>query len=300
MLVRSASYSRSISAKFIAANLAIAAIFAVTSAPALADTIYVNNRVGDDQADGRTSERTDPHTGPVATIRRALEIATTSGTISIAKTDKPYDEAIELYGRRHSGMEHLRFTIEGNGAIFDGSLAVAPDGWRKVGNNLWKLTPRRKGYFQLLLNGQVLPEHVVTAQATSRPEIPEGKWSVYRGSIYFHSKPREYVPLMPFRIAYRDVGLTLYRVRNVTIRNLTFQHFRIDGISAPDHCSGVTLENVSSLENGRAGVAVGGSSDVVISNCRVEGNRKESVLVSTRGNAAVEESTLNVPPTIGK
>jgi hypothetical protein len=265
-----------------------------------ADTIFVNNRVGDDTADGRSDTRTDPHTGPVASIQRALELADVGSVISIAKTENPYYGSVKMFGRQHSGMSNFPFTIEGNGAIIDGSIAVAPEGWRKVGPDLWKLAPRRKGFFQLMLDGAVVPELPVPATAKAMPEVPVGQWCVWRGSIYYHANPRDYVPLQSFRIAFEDVGLTLYSVRNVTVRNLTFQRFRIDGVSAPDLSKNITLENVTSIENGRAGVAASGASQMLLRNCNLSGNRKEALLLTGRGSAKVEESTLSEPPTMAK
>jgi hypothetical protein len=286
-------------ARFLAAATLFAAC--LTNAVSAAETIYVNNRVGDDRSDGRRLDRIDPSTGPVATIERALELAEHGSVISLVKTDQPYYEPVRLFGRRHSGYDNFPFTIEGNGAIIDGSMAVAPEGWRKVGENLWKLTPRRKGFFRLLHDGKLLPEHVVAAKSADKlPDVPEDHWTVWRGSVYFRSKPRVYVPFEPFRIAYNDVGLSLYRVQNVVVRNVTFQHFRIDGVSAPDLCKYVLLENVNCVENGRAGIAVSGAADIVVRNCALSGNRKEALLITGRGRAKVEESSLTAEPKVEK
>lgn len=286
--------------KSTAVLLVLAGLASTQHSAAFAQTIYVNNRVGNDRSDGASPERIDPKTGPVATICRALELVGTGGTISLAKTDIPYHEAVRIDGVCHRGFEHYPLTIEGNGAIVDGSIAVAPEGWRRVGENTWKLTPQKKGHFLLLLDGKVLPEHSLSTSMQALPEIPVGHWTTWRGSIYFQAKPRDYVPQLAFRIAYEDVGLTLYQVNNVAVRNLTFQHFRLDGVSAPDRAKSVLLDNVTCAANARAGLAVGGTSDLVVHKCTLTDNRRESLLISGNGRANVEDSNLSQPPTIVK
>ena len=61
-----------------------------------AGTIYVNNALGDDRANGLFAELRAVGDGPVATIRRAFEIAGASDTIVIANTGLPYAESVTL------------------------------------------------------------------------------------------------------------------------------------------------------------------------------------------------------------
>jgi hypothetical protein len=99
-------------------------------------------------------------------------------------------------------------------------------------------------------------------------------------------------PTLPFSYAADDVGLTLYNVRNVVVHDLTFRHFRLDGVSAPDNCRDVLLLGVRSLENGRAGLAVGGSSQVVMQGGELERNRVTNILVTGRATAEFEDTHL--------
>ena len=95
------------------------------------------------------------------------------------------------------------------------------------------------------------------------------------------------------------MGLTLYGVRGVTIRNLTVRHFRLDGISAVHDCHDVELENVQAVGNGRTGVAVGGGAHVIVRkqpNSRTIGQHQ--LLITGLGAAEVFESELSEPPTI--
>jgi hypothetical protein len=267
---------------------------------AQADVLYVNNRVGDDTCNGRSVERNNPGSGPVATIQRALELVRSGDTVNIAKTDAPYYESVKLFGHRNSGLQFIPFTIVGNGAIVDGSRLVPPEGWRKIGDGLWKMSPWRKGYYQVLLGGQPVPEHPIPKEARALPEVPAGQWAAWRGSVYYRAKPQEYPPQMGFRIAYHDVGLTLYKVKNVEVRDLTFQHFRLDGVSAPDFARDVVLVNVNGMENGRAGLAVGGTSSLIARACSFMGNLRHDVLQSGRGKATIEPVQATEQPAPAK
>src|SRR5262245_55566178 len=99
---------------------------AFSSHVVLARDIYVSNTAGDDRSRGYEPESLYAGGGPVRTIAKALRIASTGDRIVIANTDVPYHESLSLVGERHSGYPHEPFTIEGNGAVLDGSDRVVP------------------------------------------------------------------------------------------------------------------------------------------------------------------------------
>jgi hypothetical protein len=92
--------------------------------------------------------------------------------------------------------------------------------------------------------------------------------------------------------------MTLFRIQNVTVRDLTFQHFRIDGVGAPNLCENVKLINVTSKENGRAGFAVSGAATITLEECAAEKNRKHSVLVTGLGIADLQDCRIDQPVTV--
>jgi hypothetical protein len=55
-------------------------------------TIYVNNNGGVDSRTGQLSDPNDNINGPVATISRAIQLAVSGSTISVAYTGVPYSE----------------------------------------------------------------------------------------------------------------------------------------------------------------------------------------------------------------
>lgn len=261
-------------------------------------TIYVDNRHGNDAFDGLSQVPIDGRSGPVRSLRRAAELATPGSTIILADNPLPYFGTLELVGPRHSGSPARPFTLVGNGAVISGAQPVPPRAWEQVGEDLWKVTPWRKGHYQLLLNGSPVPEHTRPSDALTLPEIPRSQWCAWKGSIYYRSVRLGDPRGQEFWFAEKGVGLTLFNVRDVEIRNVTFRHFRLDGINAHDLCHRVTLNNVRLDGNGRAGLAVGGTSDVVVRNSAVEGNRRHSVLITEFGTVELVETAVGQPPTV--
>ncbi|MFQ5734899.1 MAG: right-handed parallel beta-helix repeat-containing protein, partial [Planctomycetaceae bacterium] len=149
-----------------------------------------------------------------------------------------------------------------------------------------------------ILDGKPVPEHRPKAVGDERPAVPAGHWIVWKGSIYYRAAAGENPRKQAFRYAARSVGVTLYEARDVQVLDLTIRFFRLDGVNAHDRSLRVKVENVKSLANGRSGIAVGGSSAVVVRNCEIKDNRRHSVLLTELGAAKVEDSTLSRPPTV--
>lgn len=269
---------------------------------AAAEVFYVDNRQGSDSFDGGSARPASSRTGPTASISRALELADFGDTIIVARTDVPYYESLSLVGRPHSGFQGLPFTIVGNGAIVDGSRPVKPQAWKPAGRNLWRFVPWRKGFYQLIHDGKPVVEFRPEAAPDSTDDllakIPAGQWTAWKGAIYYHATDGQSPALENFRYAHESVGVTLFEAANVQILDLTFRHFRLDGVNAHDRCTAVSLEQVRMVGNGRAGLHVGGSSAVVVRNCEAAGNRMHSALVTELGALKVDESKLDRPPTV--
>jgi hypothetical protein len=238
--------------------------------------LYVDNRDGDDINDGRSPEMVSALHGPVKSISRALKYCRGSDTVHIINRGIPYYESLEMVGPRFSGG----FTVDGNGAVVSGARQVPFDAWKSLGGGLWRFKPYRKAFYQLINDDQALPEVPCPRGAIQLPEIPPGHWCAWRGSVYYRALPRESLTKYdrPLVFAAEEVGITLLDVYDVTIHNLELRHFRLDGINAHDRCKKVILDNVRLIENGRAGLAVGGTSLVGLKDSTVERNRLADVL----------------------
>lgn len=263
--------------------------------PCLAANYYVDNRLGDDAYDGLSQAPLEGRAGPFRTIRRAVRVLRPGDGLTLANNGFAYYESLPMEGPRFSGSPEFPFTVEGNGAVLSGARLVPPYAWQYVTDDVWRFRPFRKGYFQLMLNSKALPEVRTAVGATKRAELVAGEWTVYHGIIYYRSQvgPGQAAPDQPIEFAGDGCGIALINVRNVLIRNLTVQHFREDGVNAHDGARNVILRNVRLLKNGRAGLAVGGTSLVGISDSTVQGNREEQILNIEVAQTEVEHCVLD-------
>jgi len=259
--------------------------FALALVPALAlptasfaVDYYVDNRIGDNLNDGKSPDVVNLGNGPVKTISRGLERVGSGDILHIANHGVPYTESLQIIGSRfRSG-----FTIEGNGAVVTGARPVPFQAWQPLPEGVWRFRPYRKAFYQLVSAGQALPEVPAPASATTRPALAEGSWCVWRGAIYYrlqsNAAGQAVDPDVPIDFAAEEVGITLLDVDDVVIHNLELRHFRLDGVNVHDRCQNIILDHVRLIENGRAGLAVGGSSLVGIKDSEVAGNRVTQIL----------------------
>lgn len=270
----------------------------LTVQPAAGRDVFVDNILGHDAFDGTTPQRPNDLSGPVKTIRRALRLAGPSDTVHLANHGEPYYESLELTGRRVSGTEAHPFTIDGHGAIVSGARRIPPQAWSIHRGRVWKMTPTRKGHYQLLLSHTALPEVPCPRSARSLPKLEPGQWCAWNGSIYFHATDAigGTPPDLPMAFAYDSVGLTLYDVRHVLVKNVTFRHFRQDGVNAHDLARFVILDNVKLIENGRTGLSVSGSSLVGLKDSALGGNRVAQLLNAERAQTELLNTVLDDRP----
>jgi hypothetical protein len=197
--------------------------------PALGEVIYVDNFQGDDAFDGSTAAPVNPANGPVKTLRRGLQLLQPGGTLNIANHGLPYYESLEIVGGKLSGSPLHPLVVEGNGAELNGSYAVPITGWRNVGENLWEFRPFRKGGYVLIQDNKAVPEMILPPGIRNLPEIPEGQWAAWKGSIYLRTNSLTVPSDLNLAFAVRSMGVTLYEVHDVVVRNLKVRHFRYVG-----------------------------------------------------------------------
>jgi len=255
--------------------------------------LYVDNRAGNNALNGIAPKIVGGKNGPVKTIQRALDYAKPGDKIILINNDTPYYETFTLSGRRMSGIGKEKFSILGNGATISGAIPIPMNGWRQTQNGLWKVTPFRKGFFNLYLNGKTLPEHKAEkGQPVKLDEIPSGKWAVYQGAIYYHGLKNQSPPVESFSLAGKSVGLSLIDVNDIYISDLTFENFRQDGINIHNRCKRIVLEKVTCSGNGRSGLSVNGTSEVEVIDSKLIDNRIDDLSVTELGAADLKNTIL--------
>jgi hypothetical protein len=234
--------------------------------------LYVDNRAGDDRFDGGAATSIEPGLGPFRTLSRAVCAAQAGDRILLANTGRAYRESISLVGSRHSGTAHSPFVIEGQGAVLDGSALVPLNAWQFTASDVFRFQPERKAYQQLFLNGYPVPRVEPGAGDTRLPRLEPQQWALIDGWIYFCVEPGKLPQDYLLTYAKLSVGITLYKVDDVLIHNLTVQGFQLDGINAHDSTGPCRLIEVTARNNGRSGVAVVGASAAELRSCRLESN----------------------------
>lgn len=244
-------------------RIAIAILMAVwVHAAATAETFYVDNQRGSDSASGLSPDLGGQN-GPVRTLAAALARADVADRIELANTGAAYREPISLSLPRHQGLAGRPFTINGNGAILDGTVVAAPGAWRHLEGNVFAMRPRRLGYQRLFDNGQPLTQVELTSLREAAVLQPM-QWSLVDGQLLFATEGNQIPENYALRHAGLQTGVTLYDVRHVRIENLIVQGFQQDGINAHELVRDCELMEVECRANGRAGLSVGGVSRVTV------------------------------------
>ena len=256
-------------------------VLSLMSSAVLAGEVYVDNQFGRDAFDG-TIETGRQGAGPVQSLQRAAELAGYCGTIILKNNGTPYYDSLSLTGERNSGTSGSPFIIIGNGATVSGLRTVPRQGWQPAGAKIWKLNLSRKGYYQFLRAGQLLPEYVPELGAKVLETLPAGHWVSWRGYVYFKQDDIDPPANQDFAFTADQTGISLHHVSHVEIRDLTLQHFRFDGVHAQGLCDNVQLDNVTSIENGRAGFACSGASKIELIGGSAARNGRHQILVFDR------------------
>lgn len=268
------------------------AVLAISST-ASAATYYVDNQRGTDHATGLAPDL-GAQDGPVRTLAAAFARASVADRIELAATGVPYRESISLSLPRHHGFAGKPFTINGNGAVLDGTVVAAPGAWRHIEGNVFAMRPRRLAYQQLFSTGKPLAQ-VSLASPRAASGLQPSEWSLVDDRLYFATEGNQIPKNYDLRHAGLQTGVTLYAVRYVRIENLVLQGFQQDGINAHELVRDCELVDVECRANGRAGLSVGGVSRVSV----VRGNFYDNgrVQVRTEGMAELDLVDCDVDDT---
>ena len=244
-----------------------------------AKDVYVSQKFGDDRNTGGSAKSTDLLSGPVRTLKRALELAENGDRLILDPSGGPYRESITLFGRKHSGFPNYPFIIEGQGSILDGTEPLPKGIWQHDQGDVYRFQPTMKPidftFFHLLNHGKPLPK------AASPSELQTGEWCFFQGFVYFRAEPQK-TPMSGsyYEMSYsaRMTGVTLLQVSNVRVHDLTVEGFQIDGVSAVNGAQDIVLDNVVCRANGRSGVTIGGASSLSAGYVTLAENRTTQVL----------------------
>lgn len=275
--------------------------FLALVSPALARDIYVDNVAGDDTRLGVRDRQRGELNGPVKTIAKALRLATPEDRIVLERTGVPYRESISLVGGLHSGSPELPFVLDGNDCVLEGSVPLPATLWENFRGPIFRYRPQRLAYQQLFLAGRPLRFRAARDAEHGLPALEPLEWTLADGFVYFRVEPTKLMDDYDLSAPTDAVGVTLYNVHDVVIRNLTVQGFQLDGINAFDNVRDCVLLGVTSRGNGRSGITVANSARLRIVDSLVGDNLFAQLYTEGLAVARVEETDLlpqTAPPII--
>ena len=259
-----------------ALSFALAVLSLAVVGPILAADLYVDNLAGDDRNNGQGAATSGRGNGPVRTIDKALRLARAGDRLFINPNGgEPYRECLTLQGGAHSGFGDMVLEIVGNGAVLDGSLALAGAQWEVLGEDLYSVSPPKKAQQQLFLDGQ--PAARVKAPDERLPELLPRQWCLVKGQIVLKTEPGRRPESYHASCGGHPVAITLYEVHDVVIRDLTIRGYQLDGVNAHDTAIRCDLVGIDSSHNGRSGFSIGGASRVRLDRCTAAGNGEAQV-----------------------
>jgi hypothetical protein len=230
--------------------------------------IHVDPIKGDDTRDGVM--------GPVRTIARAVRIAQPGDTIHLAPAT--YFESVDLSGKH--GEPGRPITINGHGAILDGTEPVNLADWESLGDGLYrkvKLTPRLEDATLsrwFFLFDDKINRMSRCSKGPSQPlkkpaKLLPGEWTYVKEESAFYIKTPADKALDSMRIRYplRGNGVSFSREgSHLVVRNITATHVHNDGFNIHGAQRELVFENIAAIECGDDGFSAHEDAD-----CRIDG-----------------------------
>ncbi|MCB1079420.1 MAG: hypothetical protein KDM64_16500, partial [Verrucomicrobiae bacterium] len=235
---------------------------------AVAAEIHVNPDTGDDGNDGVGS--------PVKTIARGIRLAQPGDTVHLAPVT--YHESADLTNKH--GEPGKSITLDGHGAVLDGSEPVRSAEWESLGGGLYrkvKLAPRMDdailGRWFFLWNGQ-MNRMDRTSKGPSAPlkavtELKENEWTYLASEDAFYLRLPEGRDLDAVNLRYPKRSSAV--IQSVSgshhvVRNLTGTHVYNDGFNVHGAQRSHRYENIAAIECGDDGFSAHEDAD-----CRIDG-----------------------------
>ena len=230
--------------------------------------IRVDQEAGDDANDGRTA--------PVKSIARAIRLAQPGDTIHLTP-GVWYESAV--FTKRH-GELGKPITLDGHGAVLDGSEPVTSKDWEQVKPDLFRkvaLYPKTDnaivGRWYLIWNGKMQRMNR-TSKGPSDPlkpvaDLQAGEWTYVQEEDAFYLRLPEGQKLEESNIRYpkRSSAVIFSSAgSHITVRNITGTHVYNDGYNVHGAQRNLVFENIRAIECGDDGFSAHEDAD-----CRIDG-----------------------------
>lgn len=235
----------------------------------VAPDLYVDPKDGDDTNDGRSS--------PVKTIARAMKLAQPGDTIHL--TPGTYHESADFTNKH--GEPGKPITLDGHGAVLDGSEPVTSAEWEQVSPDLYR---RQKIYkttddaivsrWFLLWDGKMQRMNRCSkgpSEPLKKPEdLQPGEWTFVRedgDAFYLKLKPGQNLDEANIRYPKRSSAVVQSISGSwLTVKNVTGTHVYNDGYNVHGAQRNLVFENIRAIECGDDGFSAHEDVD-----CQIDG-----------------------------
>jgi Right handed beta helix region len=244
---------------------------ALWTSSALPATWHINNRTGNDAANGVTPETA------FASIAKAIRKAGVSDTLVLANTGKAYREPIILH--RLGGTPAKPFIIEGNGAVIDGFRTIAPKQWQARKGGIY-FYPYADTEINDLFAGRKrrMTPHIFHAdtplkQLRKAGPLPQEAtlWNE-KGVLWRLPPGRSPADYGPLRLTALENGVEICDSSYIVIRNLTVTGCHNDGFNVHGNSQGIFCENIVAHHNGDDGFSIHEDATAVVRNAHLHHN----------------------------
>ena len=209
-----------------------------------AKTVHVDGQNGQDSQDGLTT----------ATSKQTIAAATSQlgpgDTLWLA----PGQTFYESISFPVDGTPAQPITVEGNGAVISGLMAVPEDAWQDRGDGLFFQTSKIKW--------GALEPYLVDRNRTPLPRgrkpdsLQPGEAICTTDGLYIRCEPGRTPAGLGLQVTGRAAGIALANRSYLTVRNLTAEYFSNDGFNIHGYCRGLFFENITARYNGDDGFSI--------------------------------------------
>ncbi len=231
--------------------------------------LHVNPAIGDDTNNGLVAS-------PVKTIARAIRLAQPGDTIHL--TPGVYYESADLTNKH--GLPGQPITLDGHGAVLDGSEPVTSKDWEQVSPGLYRrqLLYKRtddaivRRWF-LLWDGK-MQRMQRCSKGPSEPlkvvaDLQPGEWTFVKSedAFYLQLPPDQSLDDANIRYPARSSAIVQCQSgSHLTVRNITGTHVYNDGYNVHGAQRNLIFENIAAVECGDDGFSAHEDAD-----CQIDG-----------------------------
>lgn len=230
-------------------------------------TLHVDPAAGDNSHDAIAA--------PVQTIARAVSLAGPGDTVLLSPGT--YYESVNLTGKH--GLPGQPITVDGQGAVIDGSEPVQVSEWESLGGGLYRkigLMPANRSYlgrWYFLWDGR-MNRMDRTSKGPKAPfkkleELLPDEWTYVEAEDAFYLKLPEGQKLEEANIRYplRASGVILSGTgSHLVVRNITCTHVYNDGFNIHGDQVNTVFENIAAIDCGDDGFSAHETGE-----CRIDG-----------------------------